>query len=1082
MVNKREIKREYKRFFRVNLHTRPNIKNKDTIKVTTQVNKHGKNTSFSDNKLNWVKDHVPNTEIHLNSLSNICGNTQWVIPETPQTIHNHLGKPLQNYTQLTPHKLLQGQQDRALNAKTITTKKTDNCSRPSTTILHQNVQSLKNKVQSLEVILNELNPISCLCICEHWCDETELLSVVFENFRLASYFCRLWHKCGGACIFIHDSIQFKRRNDLELLSDELNFEVAAIELTDTNNVPLIIVCIYRSPSGKIDVFFGKIEQLFFKIVCVRCKIVLCGDFNIDLYDTESKTTSTYLNILYAYGLHPLTNFATRETNTSSTCIDHFIISKNVDKANLSKVINGLSDHHAQLLSTHCSKIICETTQMYKRDFKNLNIFYQDIQHENWAPVFSAKSVNDKFRSFMNIFSLKFNMHFPKKLHIIKHGKSKQNWITNGIRVSSNKLKILYEISKLNNSPNFVNYYRKYKKVYRRVLKQAKKLSNDLLIQNSQNKSKTVWNIIKTESGSKRPSHQNLQLIHQNGTVINSAIDTANYINEYFCNIARQICAQITQHNIYQRKSNSAAASLYLYPVSLIEMTNCIKKLKSKNSTGLDDIPVKIIKDCSPVLLKPLIHIINESFLTGVFPDDLKIAKVIPLFKKGNKHVIENYRPISLLSSVSKIFELILKNRITDFVTKFKLLNNFQHGFLKGRSTESAIGEFMENILTCNEESYSSLGIFLDLSKAFDTVDHKILLEKLENIGIRGIANNLLKSYLTNRRQVVELIQKNEQNFVNTYHSQSNIINVGVPQGSILGPLLFIIYLNDLKLQMSNVSIVSFADDTNLIIKPSMNMSLENSAISALHKITSWFAANNLALNLDKTKYILFNSNSTNREPELFVQNKQISSVQQIRFLGVEIDNKLSWDEHTKHIVKKLNSSCYMLKALASVTSHKCLRSVYFAYVHSHISYGIVFWGIYKKNLQSVFTVQKRALRMIQNMPPLASCRNVFSVLGILPVPCVYIYKTVLYINKNKNKYCTNTQVHHYNTRNKSNFHIKSVNKAYSLKTVNNVGIRFYNKLPDNIKNITDSKNFKKQLFDFLLRNSFYSVSEYLTTT
>jgi hypothetical protein len=376
------------------------------------------------------------------------------------------------------------------------------------------------------------------------------------------------------------------------------------------------------------------------------------------------------------------------------------------------------------------------------------------------------------------------------------------------------------------------------------------------ISSAENKSKAMWDIVKVELGNQKKAKENIE-INENGKNIQNPRDIANVFNEYYTSVAKKILSnnQVTKTNeinVNAVKYNSN--SMFLTPTTEEEVVDIIKGLGNKKSTGIDDIPDYIIKKCYPRIKTALTHIINLSFETGKFPDQLKIAKVKPLYKKGCKTEIGNYRPVSLISGFSKIIEKIIKKRLLSFLNKHSIISNKQHGFCKGKSTSTAIADFIERVYKSLDEREIGIGIFLDLSKAFDLVDHDILLRKMARMGIRGVAQQWFQSYLENREQRAEITYRcKETNEVTSHLSQKRPIKQGVLQGSVLGPILFLLYINDLGTEIEDGRPTIFADDTSIFLAGNSTNEIQRKINKIINTLTDWFERNRLIINKEKTE-------------------------------------------------------------------------------------------------------------------------------------------------------------------------------------------------------------------------------------
>jgi hypothetical protein len=343
-----------------------------------------------------------------------------------------------------------------------------------------------------------------------------------------------------------------------------------------------------------------------------------------------------------------------------------------------------------------------------------------------------------------------------------------------------------------------------------------------------------------------------------------------------------------------------------------------------------------------------------TFLSGTIPDDLKIALVTPIFKANENNEFKNYRPISVLTCFSKLLEKLMYKRLISHIEKNKILTQNQYGFRENRSTELAIIELVDKITQAIDKGEYTIGIFLDLSKAFDTINHKILIQKLEHYGIRGITRQWFEDYLKNRKQIVKY---------NHVKSKAMIIKSGVPQGSILGSILFLLYINHIENCTKLISFILFADDTNIFYSNKCLKTLNKIMQTEIDKVAEWLNANKLSLNTTKTKVILFRS--SNKKPKqdikIKINGNNIEQVRNTVFLGIVIDECLTWKDHIAKVAKKLIRAAGIIAKIRHFVNRNTVKLIYYALVYPCLIYGNLTWGnTYKNRIQKIMNIQKNS--------------------------------------------------------------------------------------------------------------------------
>ena len=429
-------------------------------------------------------------------------------------------------------------------------------------------------------------------------------------------------------------------------------------------------------------------------------------------------------------------------------------------------------------------------------------------------------------------------------------------------------------------------------------------------------------------------------------------------------------------------------SVYPYPTDTIEIHQIFENLESKSSSGIDEIINVTVKAAGPVICEHMVFLINKSLSYGIFPSSLKLAKVLPLHKNGSKDDVHNYRPISLLVVGSKIFERVVFNRIFNYLEEHSYINENQFGFRKKHNTIDAVAKLVE--VRDSKFKMELIAFLLDIKKAFDTIDHDILLHKLDRYGIRGKSLKWTESFLTDRKQCVE----NENAF-----SDWRKIECGVPQGSILGPLLFLVYINDLPLACMKCQAFLFADDTCLL---GTNCTIEELQADLL-AVSDWLQNNKLTLNIKKTFQLNLTLGKYASSPNFHLNNKNLNVLNSCKYLGVFLDNKLSFKPHIESVIERLERQCGIVSKLRHYVPRNVLLRYYSSNIKPIIQYGLLVYGcVSYRILEPILKMQKKFLRLILFLKYRQSVSEYFDNLNNLTVQELYVYELLKFVLRSLN--------------------------------------------------------------------------------
>ena len=748
-----------------------------------------------------------------------------------------------------------------------------------------------------------------------------------------------------------------------------------------------------------------LTPLLEKLSLENKNIVLLGDFNIDLlHYGDSKDTSEYLELMTSSSFFPFITLPTRITSKTKTLIDNIFLNFHSPEISSGNLTTSISDHMTQFLTIPKKTKERHKTfsKVTKRCYKHFNsdLFKQDIENIDWSShIKDDDDVNNSIAFFLKTFEKILDVHAPYKLLTRNELKLKTKpWITKGILKSISIKNNLYKrYIKSKNSENkdlLFTKFKSYRNNISNLLRSSKKSYYNIFFQSNINSIKNTWKGIKDLINIKGAKNTQSFTLNINDSIITDKHKIANTFNDYFSTIPGKLSEKIittnSSHMDYLRNPNQH--SFFVQPVTDDEVKIFLNyTLKNGKSLGPNSIPTSVLKLVSSTISQPLTTIINNSFKSGTFPDMFKIAKVIPIHKKGSKLDFTNYRPISLLSNISKLFEKLMHNRLYKFLERFQCLYKHQFRFRNTHSTTHSLIENTETIRNALDNKLFACGVFIDLQKAFDTVNHNILLDKLSYYGIRGITLQWFKSYLSNRNQFVS---------INGSDSESKSISIGVPQGSILGPLLFLIYINDLNKCLTFSTAYHFADDTNLLITNKSLKKINQYINHDLACLVQWLRSNKISLNAKKTELVVFKSRQTvvKKHLNFRISGQKITPVKCIKYLGVKIDENLNFQSHLNDLSMKLTRSNGMLSKLRHYVNFETLLNVYHSIFGSHLRYACQVWGqSHNASFNRIISLQNKAMRTIHFQSKHFNSNILYLMSGVLKIEDLVYFLNCLFV-------------------------------------------------------------------------------------
>ena len=825
------------------------------------------------------------------------------------------------------------------------------CNQKGLNILQFNTRGVLSKQDLLKTLLRDISKdckLEAIMLVETWltksnCKRLKIPGYVFVGSH------RKHKRGGGIGILICQDLEFRERPDLSM--NIPNFESMMVELK-THKDSIYLCTIYRPPNCSEKEFLKSYKKQLNKLSPHQVSRLVIGiDHNLDLIKQDKhKPTHEFIEMNLDHQLIPTITKPTRITRSTATLLDNIIVGKNFQMSmDPSIILSDISDHYPCLLTIHDETIFnkqAKRIQTRRLDPSKMDTITEKLSIVDWEHELHNLEVDIQYNLFHSKLLSILDEVAPYQTVTIPFDKIiRDPWLTPGLMKCFTKQRTLYKSSLRKQTSDIeIERYKSYRNKLKEIVRRAKEQHYRTKCQEFRQNTNRLWKLVNKLTHKTNDKTNIIEYLKLENQDIYEDQTIAEEFAKHFSNVGNTYAKKIPspqlsiKHYLDQIPNNDY--TIFMRPTSVMEIARIIQQLPNKHSSGYDNLSNILLKQLSASIQSPLELIFKNSIKTGKFPEGMKQAIVVPLYKAKDKYNVTNYRPISLLATISKVLEKIVYARIYKFLTDTEQIYPGQYGFRTGHSCQNAISELVGTIQKNLEENRSSIGVFIDLSKAFDTLNHKILLSKLEKYGIRGITLEWFSSYLDGRSMRTKIKTSKCQNVL----SSSYDLEYGTPQGSCLGPLLFLVFINDLPLSLIHGSSLLFADDTTLLHSHRNISYLKWTVEDDMLRLFDWFKANQLTLNLDKTVCLLF---SNQKDPEVITINigsSILTSSDYVKFLGVWIDRQLNWNKHISILLVKLKQNIHLLSTCKKFLLKNTLKLIYYAHLFSHLTYGILVWG------------------------------------------------------------------------------------------------------------------------------------------
>ena len=939
-------------------------------------------------------------------------------------------------------------------------------------LLNQNIQSFRSKQSLLETFLESITlPFHTLVLTETWNESKYLNLCYIENYSVIHTHRDSLNRGsrggigGGVSIFANSCMYgITKIESLSVCNATIETCVARIYSKQNISLEHFIVGVYRPHTDTEENFIHALHEILSNSLLQNKTVIIAGDMNINILDHNNNSVNQYLCMLNSLNYMQTINKATRFSNTefNSSCLDHISINIITPYTGLIYFAD-ISDHCGTALYTKLNNTPLLNNKKHKTSFRlsndhNIANYEAIMSQTNWNFLLSYDNIDDQFNAFQDYINTTYCDCFPLKTKYISDKRKRKPWITDST-MAKIKLKSNY-YKQFKNGIITREQNNRLKNRLNKEINHDKSTYFQTLFSNSKGNMKKSWNALHSLLGSNNKNSTDKIFDH----VISDPDKTeiVNKFNDFFASVGNMLADQMPDSiNSPVFPSDNIQHNFFIFPPTCDEISKIIMNLKL-TKTSINVLPIKLLKRFCNILVVPITLLIENSISKGIFPNELKVARITPIHKEGPFMEPSNFRPISSLSHLSKIYEKFYSTRLIKFCNKHSIISRRQFGFQCGVSTSDALISLTEDIYSAMDDKLHFIAAIIDIKKAFDCVNHSILLTKLERYGVRGSPLNWIKSYLSDRKCYVE---------IGPYKSRINTFNIGVPQGSILGPLLFLFYVNNLPKFSSSLHTQLFAYDT-IVFNTGTNIDeLIVSTNTELTKLSDWTRANKLTIHAGKTKLLVVSNRITSNDNiSIRVIDSVITPTNCCKYLGVHLDNRMNFSNHIKYINGKISRHTGILYKIRENLPLKARLDYYYAHIFPYLSYNIIIWGsAFTTHLNQLIIQQKRTIRTIANVGFRDHTEPLFKRFKLLKLKDIYNFQlgTYMFHARSRGEYPNQTYIHTRSTDD-----ARSARHLYTTTqhAVSFAGPKFWNTLPLWLRSINNYKRFRKSLKVHLLNN------------